>query len=82
MLQGRLVEARGILERVDVEVDEEGIEGVVKGIDDMVRKREGEVREIWRGFSARWGLGTVGVQAGLEGGGRMDIRWVRPEMEG
>lgn len=77
----RLLAARKSLQNTDTssQVDEEGINQIVQEIDSLVGRREADVKSVWKGFSARWGPGTVGVQQGLQGGGRMDLKWERPE---
>lgn len=83
VLHGKLLAAREALMKAErgCDVDEVGIERVVSQIDKLVNRRERDVKSVWAGFSKRWGPGTVGVQDGLKEGGRMDVKWVRPEKE-
>jgi hypothetical protein len=76
----RLIAAREGLQTgdSDSQVDEDGIDKIVTETEDLVAKREADVQVIWKGFSKRWGPGTVGVQPGVNGG-RMNVKWERPE---
>lgn len=76
----RLIAAREGLQTVDThsQVDEDGIDQIVKDTEELVAKREADVQIVWRGFSKRWGPGAVGVQPGVNGG-RMNLKWERPE---
>jgi hypothetical protein len=75
-----LIAARQGLQAVDSNsrVDEDGIDKIVTETEDLVAGREADVQVVWRGFSTRWGPGTVGVQPGVNGG-RMNVKWERPE---
>jgi hypothetical protein len=80
VLQSRLIAARERLEtaQTEAQLDQGNINGVVAETNTLVDRREVEVKAVWKGFSKRWGPGTLGVQEGLEGG-RMDVNWERPE---
>jgi hypothetical protein len=77
----RFLAAREALQKAKTnsQVDEDGINNIATEIDGLVARREADVISVWKAFSARWGPGTVGFQQGLQGGGRMDVKWERPE---
>lgn len=79
-LQLQLIAAREGLQTVDAnnQIDEDCIDKIVSETDDLVGKREADVKSIWKGFSRRWGPGTVSIQPGVNGG-RVDVKWERPE---
>jgi hypothetical protein len=78
----RLIAARQGLQAVDSNsrVDEDGIDKIVTETEDLVAGREADVQVVWRGFSTRWGPGTVSVQPDVNGG-RMNVKWERPEKQ-
>lgn len=74
----QLIAAREGLQAVESnsQVDEDGIDKIVTETEDLVAGREADVQVVWKGFSKRWGPGTVGVQPGVNGG-RMNVKWER-----
>lgn len=79
-LQLKLIAAREGLQSVDSnsQINEKGIDKIVAETEDLVDRREADVHRVWKGFSRRWGPGTVEVQPGILGG-RMNVQWERPE---
>ena len=65
----------GVLDR-----DSFAARAIAREVDGLVKDREEDVRQIWKGYSARWGPGTIGFEQKREGvEGRMKVAWIRPD---
>lgn len=47
---------------------------VEEEIRDLLVEREEDIRAVWKGYSARWGPGTIEFECK----GRMKVEWIRP----